>query len=113
MGVIAPRDFHALDLNLINVDKNFRKIVQANLNANDMIAKQYALGRINMSEEEMTRPQNANMFPKLFEEKKVFQRQVSKSRQLKRCLMILMNKAMIPNDLEEYRKLNGEFNEVT
>jgi len=67
-------------LNLINVDKNFRKIVQANLNANDMIAKQYALGRINMTEDEMTRPQNANMFPKLFEEKKVFQRQVSKSR---------------------------------
>jgi len=24
-----------------------------------------------------------------------------------------MNKAMIPNDLEEYRKLNGEFNEMT
>ena len=45
-----------------------------------MIAKQYALGRINMTEDEMTRPQNANMFPKLFEEKKVFQRQVSKSR---------------------------------
>jgi len=27
--------------------------------------------------------------------------------------MILMNKAMIPNELEEYRKLVGEFNEVT
>lgn len=51
----------------------------------------------------MTRPQNANMFPKLFEEKKIFQKQVSKSRQLKRCLMILMHRSTIPTDIQDYR----------
>ena len=39
LGAIPLRDFHSLDLSLINVDKNFRKIIQANINANDMIAK--------------------------------------------------------------------------
>lgn len=38
LGVIPQRDFHALDLNLVNVDQKFRKIIQANLSANDTVA---------------------------------------------------------------------------
>jgi hypothetical protein len=61
----------------------------------------------------LIKPNNAALVPKATQEKITFQKQVSKARQLKRCLMILMNKSTIPAELDEFKMLNSEFNDVT
>lgn len=82
LGSIPQRDFHSLDLNLINVNSNFRKLIQANLNANEGQAEQYALARIGggINTADLLKINNANLVPKATAEKITFQKQVSKAR---------------------------------
>jgi hypothetical protein len=60
LGQIPGRDFAALDLNLTNLFYKFRKILQANLSANESQARQYALARLGHTEADLLKQSNAS-----------------------------------------------------
>ena len=73
-------------------------------------AKQYACARHNTSEEQFTK--SLNTYKQVFQERKVFNKQLIRSKILKRALMVLLSKNTLPMDRLGMKALLAEFNDT-
>lgn len=111
LGILPDRDFHYLDCKLLNMDGNIRKYIPNTIASIDTVAKQYAHLRLRIRDES-SYASNANTQREVFQEKKIFNKQLIRSRQLKRCFMILLSKAALPFEAKEMKKLIEQADEI-
>ena len=110
MGSLPRRDYHYLDFKLINIDRELRKYINSSLIGVDNQAKQYAHSRLHVEEKQYT--SNLNLYNEVFQEKKIFNKQMIRSKMLKNALMILMSKNMLPTDRVKLKALIMEFRDT-
>lgn len=109
-GYLRPRDYAYLDNRLVNIDRELRKYIQSSLIGVDNQANMYACARLNVTERQFVTSQN--LYKEVFTERKVFNKQLIRSKILKRVLMVLMSKNPLPLDKVALRGLFAEFNET-
>jgi len=110
LGYMPKRDYHYLDCKLINIDKDLRKYIQSALIGVDNQSKTYALARLQTSETAYEK--NLNLYIQVFQERKVFNKQLIRSKILKRALMVLLYKNPVPLDKVKMKGLLAEFNDT-
>ena len=110
MGAMPLRDYHYLDCKLINVDQEIRKYISSTLIGMDSQSKQYACARLNTTEKHFTN--SLNLYQEVFTERKVFTKQLIRSKMLRRALMILLGKNPLPLNRVASKALFTEFNET-
>ena len=110
LGYMPKRDYHYLDCKLINIDKDLRKYITSALIGVENQAKTYACARLQTDESVYI--YNLNLYRQVFQERKVFNKQMIRSKILKRALMILLYKNPIPLDKIKMKALLAEFNDT-
>jgi hypothetical protein len=110
MGAMPQRDYHYLDFKLINIDRDLRKYVNSSLIGVDNQAKLYAHSRLHVEEKQYV--SNLNLYNEVFQEKKIFNKQLIRSQMLKNALMILMSKNVLPQDRLKRKALISEFRDT-
>ena len=105
-----PRDYHYLDCKLISVDRDLRKYVTQNLIGFDNQSKIYANSRLALTERQYMF--NLTQYKEIFNERRLFLKQLIRSKRLKRILMIVMSKNSLPKDSREMKALVSEFHET-
>ena len=109
-GYFPQRDFHFLDCKLINIDTNLRKYINSSLIGIDSQSKTYACARLKTSEDQYV--YNLNLYREVFQERKVFIKQLIRSKILKRALMVLISRNPIPLDRVPMKALMAEFTDT-
>ena len=110
VGFMPERDYHYLDSKLINIDKDLRKYITSALIGIDSQSKHYACARLKTTDRHYTL--NLNLYREVFTERKVFTKQLIRSKILRRALMVLLNKSPPPVERIAMRALHAEFNET-
>lgn len=109
-GYMPQRDYHYLDCKLINIDKDIRKYISSSLIGVDSQSKTYSCARLNTTEKQYV--YSTNLYRDVFQERKVFNKQMIRSKILKRALMILMSKNPLPTERVHLKALMAEFTET-
>ena len=109
-GYLPKRDYHFLDCELINIDKDLRKYITSSFIGVESQAKTYACARLNTSEKQYV--YNNNLYREVFQERRVFNKQMIRSKILKRALMILMSRNPLPVDKVKMKGLYAEFTDT-
>ena len=109
-GFMPKRDYHYLDCKLINIDKDLRKYITSALIGVDSQAKTYACARLNTSEKQYI--YSLNLYREIFKERNVFNKQLIRSKIMKRALMVLISKNPLPLDKIRMKALLAEFNDT-
>ena len=109
-GSMPLRDYHYLDCKLINIDKDLRKYINSALIGIDSQSKHYACARLSTSDRQYI--YNLNLYQEVFAERKVFTKQLIRSKILRRALMVLMSKNPLPVERIATKALHAEFNET-
>lgn len=110
IGHLPSRDFCYLDYKLLNVTRDLRKYIAANVNSTVDLALEYSHAKLKL--EPQNYQSNFNTQMEVFSEQRQFIRQQIKSSKLKAALMILMTKKMLPNDILVMQLLLKEFNDL-
>jgi len=110
LGASPRRDYHYLDCKLINIDKDLRKYITSALIGVDSQSKSYACARLSTSETQYI--YNLNLYREVFQERKVFNKQLIRSKILKRALMVLLSKNPLPLAKVAMKALSIEFTET-
>lgn len=110
MGAMPPRDYHYLDCKLINIDQDMRKYISTAIVGMDSQSKQYACTRLNTSEQQYTG--SLNLYKEIFMERKIYTKQLIRSKILRRALMVLLAKNPLPLDRAAMKGLYTEFNDT-
>jgi len=108
-GLLPLRDFHYLDCKLLNLDYSTRKYISGSVVGVENQAKTYAHNKLRIQNE---KAYDFNMQKEVFREKRSFNKQMIRSRQLKRCLMILMSKNTLPSKSKDLKAIINETNEM-
>ena len=109
-GHMPKRDFHYLDYKLLNIDTSLRKYIQTALVGAEHQAKSYACARLNTTERQYT--QSNNLYREVSNERIFFNKQLIRSKTLKRALMVLLSKNPLPVDKIAMKALLTEFHET-
>ena len=110
LGSMPLRDYHYLDCKLINIDKDLRKYITSALIGSDSQSKTYACARLQTSDTQYVN--NLNLYKEVFWERKVFTKQLIRSKILRRALMVLLSRNPIPVEKVALKALAAEFNET-
>ena len=110
MGKLPGRDYGYMDFLLVNIDKELRKYINSSLIGIDNQAKMYAQTRLNA--DERLYETNLNLAMEVFQEKKLFNKQMIRAKMLKNALMILMSKNMLPTNRIKLKALISEFRDT-
>ena len=107
---MPKRDYHYLDCKLINIDADLRKYLTSALIGIDSQSKSYACARLKTTEAQYK--MSINLYREVMQERRVFTKQLIRSKILKRALMVLMSRGTIPLDKVGAKALHLEFSET-
>lgn len=110
LGLLPSRVFHYLDFRLLNVGRDLRKYIAANVKEVGATSLQYAHTKFRLTASNYAT--NLNTQLDVFHEQRQFQRHQIKSLRLKQCLLMLMAKQTLPTDTKRLRKLYDHFTEL-
>jgi hypothetical protein len=103
MGNLFLSDYKCLDYALTNMSKSIRKYFMNNLGSVDMTLSSYIQEKMKINDKEYQ--SNPSIYSQILAEKKNYLRIQVKARQSRRVLMMIINKKVIPTDIEEYNEM--------
>lgn len=105
----GDRGYACLDYALTNLSTASRKYVQSNFGALDQVLRSFVRAQMGMEEQECRA--NPTIYAQMLREKKLFLRQQTRARQLRRVYMILLAKRPVPADIEGHNAMLAAYHE--
>lgn len=103
MGNLFNSDYKCLDYALTNMSKSIRKYFMTNFGSIDMTLSTFIMDKMKYNDKEYQ--SNPTIYASILAEKKNYLRTQVKARQSRRVLMMVINKKVIPTDIDEYNEM--------